>query len=268
MRADELEDGLNIIDAGLLTAADLTPGVISKKAGAAARAYVVRASEDALTGKHHGLVTLPMNKEATQLSDPQFCGHTELIAACCGEDSYSMMLATPDIAVTHVSTHVSLTEAINRVTKQRVLDVIQLTHDTLSHAIEKPRIAVAGLNPHAGEHGLFGVRDDQEIAPAVQEACARGIDASGPHPADTLFHLAINKNRYDAIVAMYHDQGHVPMKLLAFDEGVNVTIGLPIMRCSVDHGTAFDIAYKGLASYRNFEVAYAYAQRLVARATI
>ncbi|NRA37021.1 MAG: 4-hydroxythreonine-4-phosphate dehydrogenase PdxA [Planctomycetes bacterium] len=259
----ELVDGLNVIDAGLLTADDLKPGVVDKKSGAAARHYIVQATADAVAGKHDGIVTLPMNKEATQLTDPNFCGHTELIAEGCGIENYSMMLTTPHVAVTHVSTHVSLQEAILRVKKDRIVDVIKLTHKTLSRFIENPRIAVAGLNPHAGENGLFGREDIEEIAPAVEAACALGINASGPHPADTVFHMAVNHDRFDAIVAMYHDQGHVPMKLIAFEDGVNVTIGLPIMRCSVDHGTAFDIAYKGIANTHNFKVAFEYGKKLV-----
>ena len=212
---------LPIVDLALLTAADHRPGRLDAASGAAARAYVERATRDALAGTVAGIVTMPMNKEATQLSDPAFVGHTELIAGLCGVQRVTMMLTTTlpsgPLAVTHVSTHVSLATAIERVRRQRVLDVIHLTNDVLGRFLDRPRIAVCGLNPHAGEHGLFGGEDIEHIAPAIAAAVAEGIDASGPHPADTVFYQAVHRGRYDAIVCMYHDQGHGPMKLLAFD---------------------------------------------------
>jgi 4-phospho-D-threonate 3-dehydrogenase / 4-phospho-D-erythronate 3-dehydrogenase len=254
--------GLSVKDLGLLDGADHRPGQLDAKAGAAARAYVLAAAEDALAGRVRALVTLPMNKEATQLTDPGFVGHTELIAAACGVAKFSMMLAAGDVAVTHVSTHVSLQEAIARVTEERVREVIELTHATLSRFLAQPRIAVCGLNPHAGEHGLFGDEDARHIAPAIAAAAAAGIEATGPHPADTVFHQAVHRGRYDAIVCMYHDQGHTPMKLLAFESGVNVTIGLPIVRTSVDHGTAFDVAWRGVAFTDSLAHAIDWARRL------
>jgi 4-hydroxythreonine-4-phosphate dehydrogenase len=256
---------LDVVDLGLLTAADHRPGELDAASGAAARAYVERATHDALAGAVAGLVTMPMNKEATQHSDPAFVGHTELIAGLCGADRVTMMLSNGPLAVTHVSTHCSLREAIERVRTERVLDVIRLTDTTLRRFLEQPRIAVCGLNPHAGEHGLFGTEDAEEIAPAIAAAVAEGIEASGPHPADTVFFQAVHRGRYDAIVVMYHDQGHGPMKLLAFDTGVNVTLGLPIIRTSVDHGTAFDIAWTGTAFVESLDHALAYAWRLVGR---
>ena len=254
---------LQVVDAGLLEAADHRPGVIDAASGAAARQYVVAATDDALAGSVAGIVTMPMNKEATQLSDPGFVGHTELIAAACGVQRYTMMLTAGDLAVTHVSTHVSLSEAIRRVTTSRVTEVIELTHETLRRFLERPRIAVCGVNPHAGEHGLFGSEDADQIVPAIEAAQAAGIDASGPHPADTVFHQAVHRKRFDAIVCMYHDQGHTPMKLLAFETGVNVTVGLPIVRTSVDHGTAFDIAWQGVAFTGSLDHALRWAWRLV-----
>jgi len=253
---------LQVMDCGLLSAADHRPGVLDAQAGAAAREYVLRATRDALDGKVGAIVTMPMNKEATQLSDPGFVGHTELIAAACGVTRFSMMLTAGDLAVTHVSTHVSLQEAIRRVRRARVREVIDLTHSTLARFLERPRIAVCGLNPHAGEHGLFGNEDIEEIAPAIASARADGLEVSGPHPADTVFHQAVHNKRYDAIVCMYHDQGHTPMKLLAFESGVNVTIGLPVVRTSVDHGTAFDIAWKGVAFTESLQHALDWARRL------
>ena len=258
---------LPIVDLALLTAADHRPGQLDAASGAAARAYVERATRDALAGTVAGIVTMPMNKEATQLSDPAFVGHTELIAGLCGVQKVTMMLTTTlpsgPLAVTHVSTHVSLATAIERVRRERVLDVIHLTNDVLGRFLDRPRIAVCGLNPHAGEHGLFGGEDIEHIAPAIAAAVAEGIDASGPHPADTVFYQAVHRGRYDAIVCMYHDQGHGPMKLLAFDTGVNVTLGLPIVRTSVDHGTAFDIAWKGEAFTDSLQHALDYARMLV-----
>jgi 4-hydroxythreonine-4-phosphate dehydrogenase len=256
---------LVVVDLQLLAANDHRPGQLDARSGAAARAYVERATDDALAGRVAGVVTMPMNKEATQLTDPAFVGHTEMIAARCGADRVTMMLTNGPLAVTHVSTHCSLRDAIDRVRADRVLDVIELTDDALRRFLDAPRIAVCGLNPHAGEHGLFGDEDTAHIAPAIEAAAARGIDATGPHPADTVFHLAVHRDRYDAIVCMYHDQGHGPMKLLAFDTGVNVTLGLPIIRTSVDHGTAFDIAWTGTAFVESLGHALAYAWRLAGR---
>jgi 4-hydroxythreonine-4-phosphate dehydrogenase len=158
-----------------------------------------------------------------------------------------------------------LREAIERVTVARVLEVIELTHQTLRRFIDRPRIAVCGLNPHAGEHGLFGSEDADFIAPAIGAAVSAGIDVTGPHPADTVFFQAVHRHRYDAIVCMYHDQGHGPMKLMAFEDGVNVTIGLPIIRTSVDHGTAFDIAWQGKAFTGGLGHALDYAWKLAGR---
>ncbi len=263
---DEATAGaLNVVDLGRLDAADLTPGRLNAAAGAAARDYVRRATLDALNRHVAGVVTLPINKEATQATTPGFVGHTEFIAELCGTGDFAMMLATDDVAVSHVSAHVSLAEAIERVTPERVGTVIRLTDRALRVAGggSEPRLAVCGLNPHAGERGLFGTEDAERIAPAIEQARGAGIDASGPHPADTVFYQAIRKDRYDAIVCMYHDQGHAPMKLIGFETAVNVTIGLPIVRTSVDHGTAFDIAWQGKAFTGSLQAALDMAWRLV-----
>ncbi len=188
---------------------------------------------------------------------------TELIAELCGTPRVTMMLTNGSVAVTHVSTHCSLSDAIQRVRKDRLLDVIHLTNDVLRRFLDQPRIAVCGLNPHAGEHGLFGTEDIEHVTPAIEAAVAEGIEATGPHPADTVFYQAVHRHRYDAIVCMYHDQGHAPMKLLAFDTAVNVTLGLPIVRTSVDHGTAFDIAWTGLAFTDSVQHAVDYARKLL-----
>ena len=254
---------LNVVDAALLSAADLTPGCLNAKAGAAALRYVECATQDALAGRVAAIVTLPMNKEATGHSHPGFIGHTETIASLCGTEDYAMMLATEDVAVTHVSTHVSLAEAISRVTPARIDTVIRLTHQALARFLRRPRIAVCGLNPHAGENGLMGTEDRDIIAPTVAAARASGLEVSGPHPADTVFYQAIHNDAHDAIVCMYHDQGHAPIKLIGFESGVNVTIGLPIVRTSVDHGTAFDIAWQGKAFTDSLDHALRYARKLI-----
>ncbi len=263
---NEPTDGvLNILDLGLLKPEDITPGAISKAAGDAAVKYVEFATRAALDGKIDAIVTLPINKESSGLTHPGFQGHTELIAGMCGVSNFTMMLVTPKVIATHVSTHVSMEEAIRRVKKARILEVTRLTHDAVKRIRPRARIAVAALNPHAGESRKFGNEDAEEIAPAVETARAEGIDAYGPIPADTLFMKAID-GEYDAIVCMYHDQGHIPLKMLSFHEGVNVTVGLPIIRTSVDHGTAFDIAYKGIADTRDFIAAFELAMTMVGNA--
>jgi 4-hydroxythreonine-4-phosphate dehydrogenase len=245
----EREPGaLNVIDSGIMWRAEVTPGQLSRKSGEAARAYVVAATRAALARELAAIVTLPMNKEATQISDPAFVGHTELIGGLCGVEDVTIMLASEQLIVTHVTTHVSLQEAIRRAKKERICTILRLTCDSVCKLRPNARIAVAGLNPHAGENGLFGNEEIREIRPAVEWAQSQGLPVEGPFPADTVFYMAVRKKRFDAIVCMYHDQGHVPLKLLDFEGGVNVALGLPIIRTSVDHGTAFDIAGKGVAS--------------------
>jgi 4-hydroxythreonine-4-phosphate dehydrogenase len=260
--ADCIEGKVNIIDQQMLGQDDLSPGRIGKLSGQAAREYVVRATKAALAGEIAAIVTLPMNKEATQLSDPGFTGHTELIGALCGSDDVTIMLASPDLIVTHVSTHCSLRQAIERCRKERISKIIELTWHAVRRLQSGTRIAVAGLNPHAGENGLFGSEEIEEIRPAVEWARTQGWDVEGPLPPDTLFYMTVRRGKYDAIVCMYHDQGHIPSKLLDFEGGVNIALGLPIVRTSVDHGTAFDIAWKGVASTTSFEAAIGMAIRL------
>lgn len=257
-----LKDGcLNILDMGLMKKEKLKIGVISKESGYAAWKYVEAATKLALAGKISAIVTLPMNKESTRLSFDDFTGHTELIAGLCGETNYTMMLASHKMIVTHVSTHCSMIEAVASVKKDRVYNVIKLTQDALKGFIEKPRIAVAGLNAHAGENGSFGFEDINEIKPAVEKARNKGMNVEGPIAPDTVFLKAYKKD-YDAVVCMYHDQGHIPLKLLDFEGGVNVTLGLKVIRTSVDHGTAFDIAYKGIATTRSLVEAYNFAVKM------
>lgn len=240
---------------GLITLLDLQnadpgviqPGQISAAAGRAAVEYVFRACDMTMAGTTAAVVTAPLNKEAMNLAGYHYAGHTELLADRTHAQRVSMLLTGPKLRVVHVSTHVSLEEAIRRVTRQRVEEVIDLAqHSCEALGIPHPRIAVAGLNPHASEGGLFGNQEANEVQPAIERARARGLTVTDPQPPDTVFLRAV-KGEYDIVVAMYHDQGHIPMKLLAFDSGVNVSIGLPIIRTSVDHGTAFDIAGTGKA---------------------
>jgi 4-hydroxythreonine-4-phosphate dehydrogenase len=261
---EQLEPGaVNVWNARLLGPSDITPGKLNAKAGHAAREYVVAATQAALARDIAAFITLPMNKEATCLTDPGFTGHTELIGALCGVKDVTIMLASSDLIVTHVSTHVSLLNAIRNVKRPRIQTIIQLTVQAVRKLIPNPRIAVAGLNPHAGEHGLFGNEEIEEIIPAVEWAQAQGFPVDGPFPPDTLFYLAVKKKKFDAIVCMYHDQGHIPSKLLDFEGGVNIALGLPIVRTSVDHGTAFDIAGAGIASTYSLIRAVEFAEKLI-----
>jgi 4-hydroxythreonine-4-phosphate dehydrogenase len=227
--------------------------------GRASFEYVARVIELALSGRIHGTVTCPINKAALNAAGYHFAGHTEIYAELTKTKDYAMMLAEENFRVVHVSTHVSLREACERVVKSRVKRVIELTNDALKRlGIDSPRIGVAGLNPHCGEGGLFGHEDEKEILPAVTEVRAFGMQVEGPIPADTIF-SKMRGGMYDAVVVMYHDQGHIPTKLVGFQyddktgtwgqlSGVNVTLGLPIIRTSVDHGTAFGKAGEGRAN--------------------
>ena len=260
---EEYQPGVvNVWDRGLLSPEDITPGKRSQKVGAASRDYVAFAAQKTLEGVFDAVVTLPVNKEAIRLSDPGFTGHTELIADICGQKEYTMMLSSSKLTVTHVSTHVSMLEAVRNAQKDRIVMVARLTHEALVGKVVRPRIAVAGLNAHAGEGGAFGREELDEIIPAVQQCQQMGMDVTGPYPPDTIF-LRASRGEFDAVVCMYHDQGHIPMKVLDFSGGVNVTLGLRVIRTSVDHGTAYDIAYQGIADSRSFVEAYRFAQQMV-----
>ena len=242
------EGTVPLLDLANVELAEAPVGQVSAGAGRAAVEYVMRACDLALGGQVEAVVTAPLNKEAMHRAGFLYPGHTELLAERSGAERVSMLLVGPNLRVVHVSTHVSLEEAVRRVTPARVLEVIELAyHSCQALGIVAPRIAVAGLNPHASENGLFGAQEAIQIQPAIEAARARGWTVSDPQPPDTVF-LRTTRGEYDIVVAMYHDQGHIPMKLLAFDSGVNVSIGLPILRTSVDHGTAFDIAGTGRAS--------------------
>jgi 4-hydroxythreonine-4-phosphate dehydrogenase len=239
-------------------------GEVRASSGRAAVEYVLRGVDLARSGQVDALVTAPLNKEAMNLAGFHYAGHTELLAERTNSTRVSMLLTGPKLRVVHVSTHVSLREAIARVTTERVGQVIDLAHEAVRLlGIAQPRIAVAGLNPHASEGGLFGDEEEHFIIPAIRAAQARGLNVSGPYPPDTIF-LRASQGQFDVVVAMYHDQGHVPMKLLGFDSGVNVSVGLPIIRTSVDHGTAFDIAARGIARPESMRQALEVAAQMVA----
>ena len=222
--------------------------------GKAAAAYVHQATRMCLAGEADAMVTAPLNKEAVTMSGLKFSGHTEYIAEICGADDSRMLLAGVKFSVVHVSTHVSLKKACELDT-QRIIRTIVLGNDAMKlRGYDHPRIAVCGLNPHAGEHGLFGSEDEEFIRPAVDACRAMGIDCEGPVAADTIFFKAAAGSHH-LVVAMYHDQGHIPMKLLDFEATVNTSLGIPIIRTSVDHGTAFDIAGKNIASDSNMRAA-------------
>jgi len=240
-------------------------GMISKAGGEAAYRYIERAVTLALAGEIGVIVTAPLNKGALHEAGHHFDGHTELLATLTGTKQSWMLLASEKLSALHVSTHTSLRNATERATTQRVLDTIRTGHRHYqSIGIERPRIAVAGLNPHCGEGGIFGREEIEQINGAVTAAQAEGIDARGPISGDTVFYRAL-RGEFDLVIAQYHDQGHIPTKLIAFDTTVNVTLGLPIRRTSVDHGTAFDIAGTGRADHTNMQSAIAYARRMTCR---
>jgi 4-hydroxythreonine-4-phosphate dehydrogenase len=223
-------------------------GRLSAEAGQIAFEGVERAVALALEGAIDGIVTAPLNKEAIALAGHPYPGHTEILADLTGTRDFAMMLTALKLRVVHVTTHVGIREMLDRVTTERVLTTVRLADRALRDmGIEAPSVGVAGLNPHAGEGGLFGDEEGRVIVPAIEQARSEGIDATGPWPADTLFGRAVAGD-FDVAVAMYHDQGHIAVKVLGFETGVNATIGLPIVRTSVDHGTAFDIAGTGRAS--------------------
>lgn len=253
---------VNIWDMQLLHVQDFEPGKLSRVAGDAAFKYVVEGIRLANEGLVSAVVTAPINKEAIQSAGHHFAGHTEIFAAYTGTENYAMLLYDKKFSVIHVSTHIPLADAISTLNQARIERVIQLADDSLKKILGRsPKIAVAGLNPHAGENGLFGNQDRDIIQPAVDSSKAKGLAVSGPHAPDTVFLLAL-QGKFDVVVAMYHDQGHIPMKLIGFDSGVNISAGLPIIRTSVDHGTAFDIAWKGIAKHDSLLQAIYLAERL------
>ena len=253
----------SVLDLGVITLGAFTPGAINAATGAAGFTYVNRAIDAALAGQVAAVSTGPLNKEALHLAGIDFPGHTEIFAARTGAEHWCMMQYSEEITCTFVTVHVGYREVPALLTQERILEVIELTAAGL-HRIRgrAPKIVVCGLNPHAGEHGLFGDREEERIIlPAIAAARARGHDVEGPLPPDTAF-LPWKRKATDAFVCMYHDQGHIPVKALAFDSAVNTTLGLPIIRTSVDHGTALDIAWQGKANPSSLYHAVRLAVRL------
>jgi 4-hydroxythreonine-4-phosphate dehydrogenase len=238
-------------------------GQLSPICGDAAYQYLARAVELAKAGQIDAICTAPLNKEALHAGGHRFPGHTEMLAHLTGTPEVSMMLSTPKLKVIHVTTHIGLIDAIAKIEPGLVERTIARAHEVLARAgIARPRIGVCGINPHAGEHGLFGHGEEEsKIEPAIRVCQARGWDVQGPLPADTLFFRA-GRGDFDIVVAMYHDQGHGPIKVLGIEAGVNITVGLPVVRTSVDHGTAFDIAGTGRADERSLLVAIDQAAEL------
>jgi 4-hydroxythreonine-4-phosphate dehydrogenase len=244
---------------------DLPLGRVDPRAGEAAFLAVRAAALDAMAGKVRAVVTAPLHKEAMNAAGFHYPGHTEILAELAGGVQVRMMLANDELRTVLVTIHQSLRNAIESITEATVLETIVITHHHLEHTgVSKPRIAVAGLNPHAGEGGLMGREEIELIAPAIQAARSRGIDASGPHAPDTVFMRARRFSTFDVVVAMYHDQGLIPVKYLGLEEGVNITIGLPFVRTSPDHGTAFDIAGLGKADIRSMAAAIRMADEMSA----
>jgi 4-phospho-D-threonate 3-dehydrogenase / 4-phospho-D-erythronate 3-dehydrogenase len=256
---------IDCVDLGLIPD-DLPFGQLSAVAGDAAYRYIERAVLLAVEGRVNAICTAPLNKEALRAAGHDFPGHTELLAHLTGTPEVSMMLSAPGLRVIHCTTHIGLVDAISRITPDLVLRTITRGHRALTAAgFAAPRIAVCGINPHAGEHGLFGRGEEEsQVAPGVARARSAGIDAVGPLPADTTFFRAV-RGDFDLVVAMYHDQGHCPVKVLGLDAGVNITIGLPVVRTSVDHGTAFDIAGTGVADERSLVEALRQAGEMAAQ---
>jgi 4-phospho-D-threonate 3-dehydrogenase / 4-phospho-D-erythronate 3-dehydrogenase len=270
----EAKFNYGIIDVFETCSLDEVPeyGIVSDTAGEAAFGSVERLIMLANSNLVDATVTAPINKEALHLAGHRFSGHTEIYAHYTGTKKYAMLLVHDNLRVIHVTTHVSLRDACNLVKKKRILEVVDLLHEAcMALGILKPKIGVAGLNPHSSDNGLFGWEEEREIIPAINEGIKRGYDLEGPVPSDTLFAKALG-GQYDGCVAMYHDQGHIPFKLTGFKwndkkkrmdvNGVNITLGLPIIRVSVDHGTAFDLAGKGIASEQALLLSIKYAVQM------
>ena len=243
-----IREAMDVIDLSNIKTDELRMGEAQAMAGGASFEYVKKAVELALDGEIDAITTAPICKEAMRMAGVKYPGHTEILADMTGTKDFAIMFVSDTLKEILVTGHVSLRNAIDLVKKNSVLFAIRMAHESMKKfGKPHPRIAVAGLNPHAGEARMFGSEDAEEIAPAVDEAKRLGIDVVGPLPADTVFYRAIS-GQFDIVVAMYHDQGLIPIKLQGFDRAVNVTVGLPIIRTSPDHGTAYDIAGRGLGT--------------------
>jgi 4-hydroxythreonine-4-phosphate dehydrogenase len=269
----QIPDIIDSNQALLLDTGDMTSetewGKLSAASGLSSIRWIETCARLCLDGRLDAMATAPINKEAIKMAGSPFTGHTDMLASLCGVDDSLMCFFAGDLRVALLTVHTSLMDAIKAVTHKRVADTLTLFDSELKRfGLVRPRIAVAGLNPHAGEHGLFGREEEREIAPAIEECRARrGIDVAGPFPSDTLFMRAW-RGEFDAVLACYHDQGLIAVKCLAFGKAVNVTLGLPIIRTSVDHGTAFDIAGRGVAEASSMTEAIMLAAKLVREQSI
>ncbi|RRZ92231.1 D-threonate 4-phosphate dehydrogenase [Erwinia sp. 198] len=253
---------INVIDEPLADPHALKPGVVQVAAGDLAYRCVKRATELALAGEVQAIATAPLNKEALHSAGHLYPGHTELLAKLTDSKNYAMVLYTDRLKVIHVTTHIALRKFLDTLNRERVETVIGMAETFLRRVgYDKPRIAVAGVNPHAGENGLFGDEEIAIVGPAIEAMKVQGVHAFGPCPPDTVF-LQCYEGQYDIVVAMYHDQGHIPLKLLGFYDGVNITAGLPFIRTSADHGTAFDIAWTGKAKSESMAISIQLAMQL------
>lgn len=253
---------LNILDLNLMETGQLQTGKMNAASGSAAFESLKKAIILAKNKDIDAIATAPLNKEAIHLAGHHYAGHTEILAELTNTDDYAMLLYDKKLSVIHVSTHISLLEAVSGLKRERIEKVIQLAEYSMKRLLGRsPAIAVAGLNPHAGENGLFGDEEIREIIPAIKNMKAKGFNVEGPVPPDTVFLKAVN-GMFDVVVAMYHDQGHIPLKLLGFSTGVNITVGLPFIRTSVDHGTAFEIAWSGRAGEESMVQAIKLAAKL------
>ncbi|EXU75663.1 D-threonate 4-phosphate dehydrogenase [Erwinia mallotivora] len=253
---------INVIDEPLAEPQALKPGVVQVAAGDLAFRCVKRATELAMAGEVHAIATAPLNKEALHAAGHLYPGHTELLAKLTDSKDYAMVLYTDRLKVIHVTTHIALRKFLDTLNGERVETVTAMA-DTFLRRVgyTNPRIAVAGVNPHAGENGLFGDEEIKIVGPSVEKMKAQGLNVTGPCPPDTVF-LQCYEGQYDIVVAMYHDQGHIPLKLLGFYDGVNITAGLPFIRTSADHGTAFDIAWTGKAKSESMAISIQLAMQL------
>ncbi|WP_405078487.1 D-threonate 4-phosphate dehydrogenase [Pectobacterium carotovorum] len=253
---------INMIDEPLEDPQALKPGVVQPQAGDLAYRCIKKATELAMAGEVHAIATAPLNKEALHSAGHLYPGHTELLAKLTNSRDYAMVLYTDKLKVIHVSTHIALRKFLDTLNRDRVETVIEMADIFLKRVgFTHPRIAVAGVNPHAGENGLFGDEEITIVSPSVEAMKAKGIDVYGPCPPDTVY-LQAYEGQYDMVVAMYHDQGHIPLKLLGFYDGVNITAGLPFIRTSADHGTAFDIAWTGKAKSESMAISIQLAMQL------
>ena len=240
---------VDVLDIHNLNPEDITVGEISVACGKAAMEWVSKAGQLCLAGVMDGMATAPLNKEAAAMAGYESIGHTELLQELCGAKNVPTMLLAKNLRVVHLTTHRSVRVACDYVKKDRIVEFLQITQDSFKKwGFANPRIGVAALNPHNSDGGLLGHEEGEEIAPAVAAAREMGIDATGPVPADSVFHQAI-QGRYDAVLAMFHDQGHIPVKVYNFEQSITANLGLPFVRTSVDHGTAFDIAGRGIAEH-------------------